>query len=197
MIHPTESLRDYAFDELPAAERREMELHLAECDECSLELDSLRLTTAALRILPDREIPQRIAFVSDRVFKPSRFSVFWNSAARLGFASACVLAVALVVSAAWKRPTEIRTVVQTSSSATTENIRQQIDASVARAVQQVRLEDAKMTQAAIQQSEQKQDRAFRDQMIAVQENYSVLQRRLGATYTALASNDIPGAGAGQ
>ncbi len=100
-----EALRDYAFDELPADERRTMEQHLAVCGDCALELDQLRLTTAALRTLPDREIPQRIAFVSDKVFEPSpvaRFCRFWNSAARLGFASACVLAVALVVSA-WHR----------------------------------------------------------------------------------------------
>jgi len=42
-----------------------MEQHLAACGDCALELDQLRLTTAALRTLPDREIPQRIAFVSD------------------------------------------------------------------------------------------------------------------------------------
>ena len=44
----------------------------AACGDCALELDQLRLTTAALRTLPDREIPQRIAFVSDQVFEPSR-----------------------------------------------------------------------------------------------------------------------------
>src|ERR1700761_9329402 len=86
-----EALRDYAFDELPVEERLAMEQHLAGCAECALELDRLHLTTAALRTLPDREIPQRIAFVSDRVFEPSAFRRFWNSGARLGFASACML----------------------------------------------------------------------------------------------------------
>src|ERR1700735_314737 len=111
-----EALRDYAFDELPADERESMEQHLAGCGGCVLELDRLRLTTAALRTLPEREIPQRIAFVSDRVFEPSAFRRFWSSGARLGFASACVLAVAIVVSA-WhmSRPAEVRTVLQTSS----------------------------------------------------------------------------------
>ena len=96
-----EALRDYAFDEMAAADRPSMEQHLATCADCAAELDQLRLTTAALRILPDREIPQRIAFVSDKVFHPSPvarfFGGFWNSAARLGFASPCVLAVALMV----------------------------------------------------------------------------------------------------
>ena len=44
-----EALRDYAFDEIPAGERTAMEQHLAQCSECILELDRLRLTTAALR----------------------------------------------------------------------------------------------------------------------------------------------------
>src|SRR5579862_2164286 len=101
--HPVDALRDYAFDELPADRQPELEQHLSLCGECALELDRLRLTTAALRTLPDCEIPQRIAFVSDKVFKPSPvsrfFAGFWNSAARLGFASACVLGAALIVSA--------------------------------------------------------------------------------------------------
>ncbi len=94
-----EALRDYAFDELSANERQAMDQHLAGCGDCALELGRLQLTTAALLTLPDREIPQRIAFVSDRVFEPSAFRRFWNSGARLGFASACVLSLALIVSA--------------------------------------------------------------------------------------------------
>jgi anti-sigma factor RsiW len=125
----TEALRDYAFDELPAEERRATEQHLAACGDCALELGQLRLTTAALRTLPDREIPQRIAFVSDRVFEPSPFRRFWNA----GFASACVLAAALIVSA-WHlsgtyRPAEVHTVVQAASTA-------EINAAVAKAVAQ-------------------------------------------------------------
>src|SRR5438477_12881581 len=100
---PAEALRDYLFDELPADERQAVEKHLARCGECALELDQLRLTASALRTLPDREIPQRIAFVSDRVFEPSAFWRSWNSPAgffqnTLGFASACLLAVAIAIS---------------------------------------------------------------------------------------------------
>src|SRR5580698_1151122 len=112
-----EALRDYAFDELSQDERRTMEQHLATCGACVTELDGLRLTASALRTLPDREIPQRSAFVSDRVFEPSAWRRFWNSGARLGFASACVLAAALVVSVWLYRPAaEVHTVVQTASA---------------------------------------------------------------------------------
>src|SRR5579863_8660303 len=131
-----DALRDYAFDELPQAERRAMEQHLAGCGACAAELDRLRLTAAALRTLPDRESPQRIAFVSDRVFEPSAFRRFWNSGARLGFASACVLAAALVVSAWHYRPAQAQVVARTASVSSNE-----INAAVAKAVAQVRAED--------------------------------------------------------
>jgi len=68
---------------------------------CREELDRLRGTEAALLTLPDEEIPQRIAFVSDPVFQPSAFwrgwEALWGSAARLGFVSAAMLSIALVV----------------------------------------------------------------------------------------------------
>src|SRR5580693_2149760 len=164
-----EALRDYAFDEqLSQDERRAMEQHLAGCGACVTELDRLRLTAAALRTLPDREIPQRIAFVSDRVFEPSAFRRFWNSGARLGFASACVLAAALVVSAWHYRPAEAPAVVQTEApikgaSQTASASPDQINAAVAKAVAQVRAEDAQMIQAAVQESSRKRDAEYRNQ----------------------------------
>jgi len=94
----TDLVRDYAFDELAPAERSSVQQHLTQCSGCATELDRLRLTTAALRVLPDQEVPQRIAFVSDKVVGQSWLAGIWNSAARLGFASACVLAAGLAFS---------------------------------------------------------------------------------------------------
>jgi anti-sigma factor RsiW len=187
-----EALRDYVFDEqLPQDERRAMEEHLTTCGTCVMELDQLRLTATALRTLPDREIPQRIAFVSDQVFEPSAWRRFWNSGARLGFASACVLAAALVVSAWHYRPaTEIHTVVQSASAS-------EIDAAVAKAVAQVRAEDAQMIKAAVETSERKRDAEYRTQMIAIEESFDRLRKRQSLSYASLASNDLTGSGAGQ
>ncbi len=191
----TEALRDYAFDELPASERKSMEQHLAQCDDCAQELDRMQLTTAALRILPDREIPQRIAFVSDKVFEPSWFARFWNSGPRMAFASACVLGLAMVVSA-WHlagpaRPAEVRTVAQTAAVV---NSQPQIDQAVAKAVAQVRKEDAQMIQTAVEASERRQDQQYRNQIVAMQESFDAMRKRVNYSFTSLASNEV---GAGQ
>jgi len=184
--HPGEALRDYAFEELSAGERAAVEQHLALCGECATELERLRVTTAALRTLPDREIPQRIAFVSDRVFEPNWFQRFWHSGAQLGFASACLLAAALIVSAwhfAGGKTTEVRTIVQAASVPT-----EQINAAVAKAVAQVREEDLRLIRAA----DQKRDAQYRNQMIAINEYFTVQQKRLN--YARVSMNET---GAGQ
>jgi len=93
-------LRDYLFDELAPAERTDVRAHLAACQSCEAELESLRLTQSALLTIRDEEIPQRIGFVSDKVFEPSPlrrwFSGFWLSASRIGFVSAAMLSAAIL-----------------------------------------------------------------------------------------------------
>jgi anti-sigma factor RsiW len=96
-------LKDYFLKELPDASRRPVEDHLRACPACREELDRLRLTEAALFALRDEEVPQRIGFVSDEVFEPARWrrwwGAFWGSSARLGFASAAMLSIAILVHA--------------------------------------------------------------------------------------------------
>lgn len=190
MIHPSEALRDYAVGELAADQKPALEQHLAVCGECTEELDRLRVTTAALRMLPDREIPQRISFVSDKVFAPSPiarfFGGFWNSAARLGFASACILGGALIVSA-YHRPAEVHTVVQAANV----DVSKQVNDAVTRAVAQVRADDAK----AIEAVDRKYQQEYQARMVAVEESFSRMQMRLGTMQ--IASNDLRGGGEGQ
>jgi len=93
-------LKDYILKELADPQQRQVEAHVKTCQPCQEELAQLSLTEAALLALRDEEIPQRIAFVSDPVFEPSPWrralAAFWNSGARLGFASAAMLSAALV-----------------------------------------------------------------------------------------------------
>lgn len=170
-------VRDYAFDELAPAERRAMEQHFASCAGCAAELDRLRLTTAALRVLPDVEVPRRIAFVSDKVLeqKQSWWAAFWNSGARLGFASACVLAGGLVFAAAHRQP-EVRTVVQTASAS-----QAQIDAAVSKAVSQAvekaHADDARLTQAALDAVDAKYEAKQRELLVNLQQSYEFMQKQ--------------------
>ncbi len=92
-------LNDYFLEELPVPKMRQVEAHVKTCRSCAEELDRLRIMGAALRSVPDEEIPQRIAFVSDKIFEPSPWrrwlAAFWNSGARLGFAGAAMLSASL------------------------------------------------------------------------------------------------------
>jgi hypothetical protein len=113
-------LRDYFLQELSDPhQQRLVEVHVKTCAPCREELDRLRITGAALRCLAEEEIPQRIAFVSDKIFEPSPWrrwlAAFWNSGARLGFVSAAMLSASLVVFAL--RPAAPAPVVSLASPA--------------------------------------------------------------------------------
>src|SRR5580658_11160653 len=110
-------LRDYFFQELSDPhQQRQVEVHVKTCAPCREELDRLRITGAALRSIADEEIPQRIAFVSDKIFEPSPWrrwlAAFWNSGARLGFASAAMLSASLVVFALKPAPAPVFSVMR-------------------------------------------------------------------------------------
>ena len=111
-------LNDYFFEELSGTELRQVEAHVKTCQPCAEELDRLRIVGAALRAVPDEEIPQRIAFVSDKIFEPSPWrrwlAAFWNSGARLGFAGAVMLSASLLVFAFRPAPAPV-TIVRTVS----------------------------------------------------------------------------------
>ncbi len=104
MTCPDFDWKGFVLDELPAPERRRMEEHLQSCAACRQEVESYGLTITAMHRLPVREIPRRISFVSDPVFEPNWWQRFWASAPRLGFASAAMLSLAIVVHAFATRP---------------------------------------------------------------------------------------------
>ena len=93
----TDDLKAYVFGEATRQERSVVEDHIRGCQSCSEELDRLNLTRLALASLEEEEIPRRIAFVSDRVFEPRWWQTIWHSGPVMGFASAAVLAAAILV----------------------------------------------------------------------------------------------------
>ena len=113
-------LNDYFLEELSPAESRQVETHVKKCAACREELDRLRIMGAALRSVADEEIPQRIAFVSDKIFEPSpwrrRLAAFWNSGSRLGFLSAAMLSASLLVFA-FARPAPVTIVREVQAPA--------------------------------------------------------------------------------
>ena len=182
-----EALRDYAFDELSATERPEMERHVSACTDCAAELDQLRLTTAALRVLPDVEIPQRIAFVSDKVFEPSPIARFLRSA-WAGLASAGLMAAALIFTVLHQPAPQVRTIIQSASGT---DVSKQIDEAVSRAVQQVRTEDAELTKAALAEAETRHQREHRVLMVEMEQSLEYIQKRLGTITSLTSSMETP------
>lgn len=134
-------LRDYVLKELPDTERHETELHVKRCGACRDKVEQLRLTEAALFALPEEEIPQRIAFVSDKIFEPTpwrrTWAAFWGSTARLGFVSAAMLSTALIVFSLAHTagsPAAPPTVGVAKAAVSDAEIEQRIQTSVAQAV---------------------------------------------------------------
>lgn len=103
-------LRDYLFDELNSAEKGEVEAWLSTSAEGREELDRLRLTNQALMSLPDEEIPQRIAFVSDKVFEPSPWArlASWLRLEGPRFAFGMAAAMAVVFAGLWATQPSLR-----------------------------------------------------------------------------------------
>ena len=103
-------LRDYLFDELSTAEKAEVEAWLATSAAGRGELDLLRLTNQALKSLPDEEIPQRIAFVSDKVFEPSPWArlASWLQLEGPRFAFGMTAALAVLFAGIWATEPSLR-----------------------------------------------------------------------------------------
>jgi Putative zinc-finger len=147
-------VRDYFLQELAPPQRLQVEAHAETCAACREELERLGATEAALFCLRDEEIPQRIGFISDKIFEPSParrwLTAFWGSTARLGFASAVVLSVALSYST-WRRTsapaagpvTAVHTAVTAQArTLTPEQIDQRIQEAVTKAVAEVEAREA-------------------------------------------------------
>jgi anti-sigma factor RsiW len=105
----TEDLKAYVVGEATRHEKAVVEDHVRGCQSCREELDRLNLTRSALASLEDEEIPRRIAFVSDRVFEPRWWQTMWRSGPVMGFASAALLAAAILAHAFVVHPVAVDT----------------------------------------------------------------------------------------
>lgn len=89
--------KGYALGELSAAETADYDRHARACEHCQAELARYRATVSGLRSLPLVELPRRIVFTSEPAGgAASWWRRMWQSSPQLGFASATVLALAIV-----------------------------------------------------------------------------------------------------
>jgi len=189
-------LKDYFLQELPSSERLRVDAHVKGCLACREELERLQLTGAALCSLRDEEIPQRIAFVSDQIFEPSALrrwaSAFWGSTARLGFASAAMLSVSLIYFAAGftaskPAPAPHGPAVTTVAAVTPspEEVQQQIDRAVAKAVAEVEARQADRTRQLVADFQHRNDETLRSVRWMASESEADRKRAQVVRQTAL------------
>lgn len=187
-------LKDYVLNELADSDRRQVEAHVKGCAACGDELERLRVTQAALAALAEEEIPRRIGFVSDRVFEPSAprrwWAAFWGSSARLGFASAAVLAIAITVSAL-TRPAPAP--AQGADPAAMEaKFEQRLEEAVTRAAAEVEARQEARTRELLAAAEERHVMELKSIQLAVEQNLSVLEKRYTRMRLELASADLGG-----
>ena len=184
-------LRDYYFKELAENERRLTDVHVKTCANCREELERLRATEAILLTLSDEEIPQRIGFISDPVFRPSPFrrgwDALWGSAARLGFASAAMLSVALMVFALARPVPHISTPAPAvDRAAITADFSRQLDDAVRKAIAASEVRQISVTKELLAASERRDELEREALMVRVAEYLDVEKKHMNIRI--LASN---------
>lgn len=174
----------YILEELTPSDREGYERHLASCPECAGEAGELRLTLVALRRLPEMEPPRRISFVADPVLQPSWWQRFWRSGPQLGFASAALLAVALVAGAWILRP-PVGPVAVPVASLSESQIEERVQKEVDRRLPVLLSESQKQNQAALARiaglEKRVEDQRSKD-LKDVRESFGYLERQLGTLY---------------
>jgi anti-sigma factor RsiW len=158
-------LKAYCIGEISQREKADVEGHVRVCGNCREELERLKLTQTALMALPDEEVPQRIAFVSVKVFEPRWWQAIWRSGPVMGFASAVVLAAAIFVRAV---PTPVL-VQGAPPTIDTAKIEQRVEQAVNARLQ------AAVTKA-MSDTEARQEQKFATVLDAAEKRYE-LQRR--------------------
>ena len=191
-------LRDYFLKELPESEQRQVEAHVRNCQPCFEELDRLRVTEAALFALREEEFPQRIGFVSDKIFEPSPWrrwwAALWGSTARLAFASAAMLSIAILVAALRPagqialRPGASQVVKAISDT----EIQTRIDTAVAKAVAQVDARQTEKTKQLLADLD-----SARQRLLLAAEEWDYSQRRANAIRISASNYGPPRADNGE
>jgi len=153
-------LKAYFLGELASGESAAVEKHLDACAGCREEMDRLDATRAALVSVADEEPPQRIAFVSDKIFEPRWFERISQSGPVMGFASAAVLAAAIFVHA-YARPAAAPVDTAQMEQRIENEVNGRVDAAVTKAVAATEQRQDQRIAQAVATAEQRFDAQYR------------------------------------
>jgi hypothetical protein len=185
----TEVLKDYVFGELDAAERRAVEAAVAADGALREELARLQVTQSALFSLREEELPRRIAFVSDKVFAPKWWQVWLNSGPRLGFASAALLAGAIVFHGFAAAPRVAPAPAATFDQAKFEQrISEEVTRVLPAALEQAEQRHRTQLASAIKEAEGKYERLRREDQMNMEASYSLFREKQAAMMVSYAQN---------
>ena len=186
-------LKAYVLGEAPQEERRAVELHLKSCPTCQEEAARLGFLQSSLLALRDEEVPRRIAFVSDKVFEPSWLQRFWQSGARLGFASAALVAASIVTHAVYRPAPAVLPQAPVAGRAQPVNVQAVVDAAVKQAIAESDARHEKRT-AQLQAASEKRIEQLQLQNTATQDaKFEYLLKKVNGYTKQVASVDFGGA----
>jgi len=183
-------LKAYVLGELPESERGMVAGHVRECVSCGEELERLNMTHLALVSLRDEEVPRRIAFVSDKVFEPRWWQRIWQSGPAMGFASAAVLACAIlahgVLTQRIARPATVDTagVEQRVSAGVNERLNAAVTQAVSKAVADSEASRKQETATLLAAAEQRYEFQRKADLAAFQTNLDMIRKQATQMYMA-------------
>ncbi len=184
-------IKGYLLGERNESERKHTEAHVAVCPACREELERLRWTQAALLALREEEIPRRIAFVSDPVFPRRRWQWLLASGPRLGFASALVLALAIVAHGVLARapaPPAAGVDVAALEQRISAEVERRLETAVRNAVEEAEARQQARLRQVVAELRQELEFQRKADLLAVEENFHVLKKRMNVLQIHLASN---------
>jgi len=181
-------LNAYYFGELPADERRGAEEHVAACAACRAELERLRVTQTALASIPDEEIPQRVAFVSDKVFEPNWWQRLWRPGPQWALVSAGLIAAAILLHGYMYRPAAAPAVeAQVIETRVEAELARRLPVALDQAVSRLEARHRAQVREAVAAVEKRAEIERKAQMAAFEENLDVLRKRFNVMYLASAN----------
>ncbi len=183
-------LKAYLLGEVGPAERTQLEGHLTSCAACREELERLRWTEAALLTLREEEIPRRIAFVAEPA--PGRRRWLWAWGPRWGFASALVLALAITAHGLLSSPSAPPAPAAADAAALERRVSAEVERRLEPLIRQAMAEAEARHRRRLQEEVAAVRREMEFQrkadLLAVEENFNVLKKRMNVLQIHLAGN---------